>query len=157
MSCLPPFANSKGLGTLGYLKIYFAEKWATRPNRMPHPIYLLKRGGGNNSATTRPTINIQIKLLLSSELCTAMLFNGGNNSVAKVRVQQTVPSRPANVPNLMVTATTTTKNTIGNMDFTELCRKEKVRPKASTTQSPVPSSALAFSLRHILNQAPYSE
>jgi len=116
------------------------------------PIYFLKRGGGNNSATTRPTINIQIKLLLSSELCTAMLCNGGNNSVAKIRVQHTVPSRPAAVPNLMVTATTTTKKTIGNMDFTELCRKEKVRPKASTTQSPAPSSALPISLRHIPNQ-----
>ena len=29
------------------------------------------------------------------------------------RVQHTVPIRPAKVPNLMVTATTTTKNTIG--------------------------------------------
>jgi hypothetical protein len=117
------------------------------------PIYLLKRGGGNNSDKTRPTINIQIKLFRSSVLRTARLFNGGNNNVAKIRVQHTVPSRPAKVPNLIVTATTTTKNKIGNMDFVELCRKEKVRPKASTTQSPVPSSALPTSLRHILNQS----
>jgi len=37
---------------------------------------------------------------------------------------------------------TTTKNRNGSMDFTELCRNEKLRPKASTRQIAVPSSAL---------------
>jgi len=78
------------------------------------------RGGGNNSATTTPITNIQIRLLLSSILSTATLFNGENNSVAKIRVLHTVPSRPAKVPNLIVTATTTTKNRNGNVDFMEL-------------------------------------
>ena len=118
-------------------------------------IYLVTRGEGNNSATTTPITNIQIKLLLSSILSTARLFNGENKRVAKISVQHTVPIRPAKVPNLIVTATTTTKNRIGSMDFRELCRNEKVRPKARTTQSPVPSSALAISLRHILIKQPF--
>jgi len=107
------------------------------------------RGGGNNSATTTPITNIQIKLLLSSNLSTARLFSGENKSVAKINVLHTVLSRPAKVPNLIVTATITTKNKNGNMDFRELCRNEKLRPRASTTQSAVPSSALRVSLRHI--------
>jgi len=109
-------------------------------------IYLVTRGGGDNSATTTPITNIQIKLLLSSSFCTARLFNGGNKSVAKIRVQHTVPSRPAKVPNLIVTATITTKNRIGIMDFMELLRNEKVRPKAMATQRAVPSSALVISV-----------
>jgi len=104
--------------------------------------YLVTRGGGNNSATTTPITNIQIKLLLSSNLSTARLFSGENKSVAKINVLHTVLSRPAKVPNLIVTATITTKNKNGNMDFRELCRNEKLRPRASTTQSAVPSSAL---------------
>jgi len=107
------------------------------------------RGGGNNSATTTPITNIQIKLLRSSNLSTARLFSGENKSVAKINVLHTVLSRPAKVTNLIVTATITTKNKNGNMDFRELCRNEKLRPRASTTQSAVPSSALRVSLRHI--------
>jgi len=53
------------------------------------------RGGGNNSATTTPITNIQIKLLLSSNLSTARLFSGENKSVAKINVLHTVLSRPA--------------------------------------------------------------
>jgi hypothetical protein len=53
--------------------------------------YLVTRGGGNNSATTTPITNIQTRLLLSSNFSTARLCNGGNNSVPKIKVQQTVP------------------------------------------------------------------
>jgi len=91
--------------------------------------YLVTRGGGNNSATTTPITNIQIKLLLSSNLSTARLFSGENKSVAKINVLHTVLSRPTKVPNLIVTATITTKNKNGSKDFSELCLKEKVRRK----------------------------